>query len=393
MRARHALPLAFLGLWVAACGGSAAPLAPFPASSAPAVSPTASALRPSAAATSAAGAVTASPQPAASGVEASAGGASAVGEAPPVAPATLPQLLLLEPPYSALGHARLGTEMQTLGRDEELFQWALGGSSDPAHPSNRPGYHPATRVVVDVELLSRAPKGSTARLLRIARSTGYWPLRGCFEAAQRLAAKSARSARVRLTLGATGKVLGSRSLGPAPERDYARCVLERVRSLDFAPGFTRRLDVEISVKQWPGHAPVPPRAPDGTPSVRVSATDSATLEGLSPKLLACYAPAFAADPKLWGRIALKLTLDGDGAISEAAPVETRFPNPEVVECARQAVLGARLESVGVKELTFAVRLGQSAPPVPVPPELSPAAAPPVPESAPPAPPAPPAPVH
>jgi hypothetical protein len=311
------------------------------------------------------------------------------------APATPPQLLL-EPPYSALGHARLGTEMQTLGRDEELFQWALGGSSDPAHPSNRPGYHPATRVVVDVELLSRAPKGSTARLLRIARSTGYWPLRGCFEAAQRLAPQSARSAKVRLTLGATGKVLGSRSMGPTPERDYARCVLERVRALDFTPGFTRKLDVEISVKQWPGHAPVPPRAPDGTPSVRLSTADSAALEGLSPKFLACYSAALVADPKLWGRIALKLTLASDGSISAATPVETQFPNPEVVECARQAVLGARLESAGVKELTFAVRLGYWTPPVPVPPELSPAAAPPVPvESAPPAPPAsaPPAPVH
>ena len=313
----------------------------------------------------------------------------------PLAAAASPQLLL-EPPYSALGHARLSTEMQTLGRDEELFQWALGGSADPAHPSNRAGYHPATRVVVDVELLSRAPKGSTARLLRVARSTGYWPLRACFEAAQRLATKSARSAKVRLTLGATGKVLGSRSMGAALERDYARCVLERVRALDFTPGFTRKLDVEISVKQWPGDAPVPPRAPDGTPAVRLSAADSAALEGLSPKLLACYAPAVAADRRLWGRIALKLTLASDGAVSDAVPVETRFPNAEVVECARQAVLGARLESAGVKDLTFALRLGgHSAPPVPVPPELSPAAAPPVPESAPPAPPAPapPVPVH
>lgn len=385
-------PVALIGLWVTACGGTAAPLAPFPESSAPAVAPGAATSPPVAV-------VTAAPQPASSAVvEAAAGsGGGPADSAAPTAAAPLPVAsprLLLEPPYSALGHARLGTEMQTLGRDEELFQWALGGSAAPAHPSNRSGYHPATRVVVNVELLSRAPKGSTARLLRIARSTGYWPLRACFEAAQRLATKSARSAKVRLTLGATGKVLGSRSMGPAPERDYARCVLERVRALDFTPGFTRKLDVEISVKQWPGDAPVPPRAPDGTPALRLSAADSAALEGLSPKFLACYAPALAADPKLWGRIALKLTLTGDGSISDAVPVETRFPNAEVVECARQAVLGARLESAGVKELTFALRLGQLAPPVALPPELSPAAAPPVPESAPPvpAPPAPPS-VH
>ncbi|MES1184514.1 MAG: hypothetical protein ABUL60_11910 [Myxococcales bacterium] len=311
---------------------------------------------------------------------------------PPAAVADAPRarvVVLLEPPYSALGHPRLGTEMATLALDEELFQWALGGSSDPAHPSNRPGYHPATRVVIDVQLLSRAPKGSTARLLRVARSTGYWPLRACFEAAQRLAVKSERSAKVRLTLSANGKVLGARSLGPMPEREYARCVLERVRGLDFTPGFTRKLDIEVSLKQWPGHAPVPPRAPDG-PAVHLSKEAMASLEGLTPALSACYEKGLAGDANLWGRLAFKVELTPDGAVQQATAVETHFPDATVTECARQALLGARLISPGTSALTFAVRLGQPAPPTP--PELSPA----VPGPAPPAdsPPAPPlAPEH
>jgi hypothetical protein len=296
--------------------------------------------------------------------------------------------VLIEPPYSALGHPRLATEMMTLERDEELFQWALGGSADPEHPSNRPGYHPATRVVVDVQPLSRAPKGSTKRLLAIARSTGYWPLRACFETAQRAAPKQERSARVRLTLGATGRVLGSRSMGPSPERDYARCVLERVRKLDFTPGFSRKLDIDVSVKQWPGHAPVPPRAPDDAPALHVSADTAASLEAVAPALTVCYEQGLAQDAKLWGRIALRLELSSDGAVQAASPVETRFPRPEVVECARQALLGARLRSPGVSELTFAVRLGQGAPPAP------PAGAPAVSVDAPPVPLAPPSPsVH
>jgi hypothetical protein len=250
----------------------------------------------------------------------------------PRAPVAQPARVLIEPPYSALGHARLATEMQTLGRDEELFQWALGGASDPEHPSNRPGYHPATRVVVDVQLLSRAPLGSTKRLRRIARSTGYWPLRSCFETAQRATPKADRAARVRLTLGATGKVLGSRSLGPTPEKDYARCVLERLRGLDFTPGVTRKLDVEISVKQWPGDAPAPPRAPDSTPPLRLSNDARAALEGLAPALTGCYEKGLAVDAKLWGRIALRLQLANDGAVQTAEAVETRFPNAEVAEC-------------------------------------------------------------
>jgi hypothetical protein len=369
-----------LGLGVNACSPGFAPLAPLPRD-APAASPSPAApasvaeARP-AASTSTPTAATAPSDPAASTV------------APP--PAPQPPGVLIETPYSALGHPRLGTEMLTLARDEELFQWALGGTSDPAHPSNRPGYHPATRVVVDVELLSRAPKGATARLLRLARSNGYWPLRACFETAQRSSAKPDRSARVRLTLSAGGKVLGARSLGPMPERDYARCVLERTRALDFTPGFGRKLDFELSVKQWPGHAPVPPHAPDGSPAVQLSKEVQAALEGLTPTLRVCYEKGLASDAKLWGRIAFKLQLGSEGAVKEATPVEANFPSAEVSECARQTVLGARFTSPGVTELTWAVRLGQPpAPPAGTPPEPSPPLAAP-PASAPPTP-APPAP--
>jgi hypothetical protein len=302
-------------------------------------------------------------------------------QAAPLAP---PPSVLIEPPYSALGHRRLATEMLTLGRDEELLQWALGGTANPEHPSNRPGYHPATRVVVDVELLSRAPKGSTRRLLATARSSSYWPLRSCFETAQRLAPKSERSARVRLTLGAGGKALGARSIGPSAERDYARCVLERVRALDFTPGFTRKLDVEISLKQWPGHAPLPPHAPDDTPPLRLSKTAQASLQNLTPALASCYQAGLSGDPKLWGRIALRLKLGEGGSVQEATQVETRFPSAAVVDCARQVLLGARLGDCSVSELTFAVRLGaQGAPPAPAVP-----LAPPLPMAAPASPPPP-----
>lgn len=317
-----------------------------------------------------------------------------VAIAPPSS-APAPLQLSIEPPYSALGHAPLATEMLTLARDEELFQWALGGSADPAHPSNQRGYHPATRVVVDVELLSRAPKGSTKRLLRIARSSGYWPLRACFEAAQRATPRAERAAKVRLTLSAFGKVLAARSMGKSAEPEYARCVLGRVRSLDFAPGFTRKLDVDISVKQWPGHAPVPPRAPDAL--FRLAPEARASLEGLSPLLMSCYERGLASDAKLWGRIALRLKLTPDGAVQDATPVETQFPNAGVSECARQAVVNARIPSAGVSELTVAFRLGQSPPAVPPSPEGAPASPvpslPPAPPAPAPPPPPPPAPVH
>jgi hypothetical protein len=129
--------------------------------------------------------------------------------------------------------------------------------------------------------------------------------------------------------------------------------------------------------------------------VRLSSDALASLEGLSPTLQSCYEKGLADDPKLWGRIALKLELAADGAVKQATPVETRFPDAGVTECARQVLLSARLVSPGVNELTFAVRLGQPAPPTP--PEPSPPVAaplapaldsPPAPPAPPPAPPAP-----
>jgi hypothetical protein len=199
-------------------------------------------------------------------------------------------------------------------------------------------------------------------------------------------------------LSAFGRVLGARSIGAAPEPEYARCVLARARNLDFSPGFTRKLDVEISLKQWPGHAPVPPHAPDGTPPLRPSPELRAAFEGLSPRLSACYEEALERDAGLWGRVALRLQLDDGGSVQEATPVETLFPSAQMTECARRAVLGTRIPSADVNQLTFAFRVGQLPSPAPPPsPEGAPPPAgglpaPPAPAS-PPAPALPPEPVH
>lgn len=329
-------------------------------------------------------AVTATPEASSSAAPDAPGSPPAATVAPQADAVSEPPLVMIEAPYSALGHARLATEMLTLARDDELLQWALGGSSDPAHPANRAGYHPATRVVIDVSLLARAPKGTTKQLLRVARSSGYWPMRSCFEQAQRVVTKSERSARMRLTLGARGKVLGARSLGASAERDYGRCVLERAKALDFSPGAGKKLDIELSVKEWPGHAPVPPRAPEQATSPQLSASDSAALYALLPALGSCYARARTGDPNLWGRLAFRVAVGEAGAVSAAEQVETRFPNADVAECARSALLTLTLTSAAKGELSLAFRFGHGAPPAPAP-------APPGVEGVPPSLPAPPAP--
>jgi hypothetical protein len=270
--------------------------------------------------------------------------------------------------------------MQTLERDEHLMRWSSGGSSDPNAASNRPGYHPATRVVIDVALLSRAPKGSTKKLLRAARSGGYWPFRNCFERAERITPRKSRSARVRFTLSPHGKVLAARLIGTAAEPDFARCVLDKARALSFVPGVGRRLDIELDVQQWPGDAPVPPRAAD---EQRLQGTGAAqaALASLLPQFERCYRAGLERDPALWGRLALKLGLASDGGVLTSEEVETRFPNGQVVSCVQQALRGQRLPELDKSSLTVAIRFGQ--PPLPLAPTVgSPAEpSPPVPEGA------------
>jgi len=309
----------------------------------------------------------------------------------PSTTAALDASVEIEAPYSALGHPELATEMLTLGRDAELLAWALGGSSDPDHPANRQGYHPATRVVIDVSLQSRAPVGTTRRLVAKARRNGYWLMRACFETAERLHPARQREVRARLTLSSRGKVLAARLLEKSTTHEpaYTRCALQNLRRLNFDVELPRKLDVEIHVEQWRGDAPLPPRAPAAERSFRLGSDAIAALRETMPALRDCYRSELAKDRGLWGRLALRVEIGSEGDTTRVEQVETRFPNEAVVECARRVLLGTRIPAAGAS-FTFAARFGQpGAPPLPLPAMDSEGApAPPGPPAAPAAPPPP-----
>jgi len=258
--------------------------------------------------------------------------------------------------------------MLTLGRDQELLTWALGGSSDPDHPANRQGYHPATRVVINVSLLSRAPVGTTRHLLANARRNGYWLMRACFESAERLHPARQREVRARLTLSSRGKVLAARLFerSSTHEPAYTRCALQNLRRLNFDVELPRKIDVEVHVEQWRGDAPLPPRAPAAQGAVRLQPEVIAALQQTMPALSDCYRSELAKDRGLWGRLALRVEIGSEGDTTRVEQVETRFPNEAVVECARRVLLGTRIPAAGAS-FTFAARFGQpGTPPLPLP---------------------------
>jgi hypothetical protein len=266
--------------------------------------------------------------------------------------------------------------------DEQLARWNLGGSSDPAHPSNRPNYHPAPRVLVELGPLSRkidkhsqrAKAFSAATLLAEARSRGYWPFRTCFEQGLRARPTLSGRTRLRLSIGSGGLVTAGRVLATElAERTTAQCLALAARGLSFRHAPTRRLDVELSVKLWPGDAPLPPRELARTPrELETSALAGAFMES-APALARCCESALARDPRLWGRVALCVETNADGAVVKARETESRFADPAASACMAQELGALRLPTRGqALEVVLAVRCG-SPPQPPAPPEPPPGA--------------------
>lgn len=317
----------------------------------------------------------------------------------------------LEPPYAPGRIARPSGALAASAFDEQLARWNLGGASDPTHPSNQPNYHPAARVLVELGPTSRRipqrsqhPKGfSAASLLAEARSNGYWPFRTCFEQGLRAKPTLSGQTRLRLSLAAGGRVLASRVLGTElSDRATAQCLAQAARGLAFRRAPARRLDVDLSVKLWPGDAPLPPRAPERAGPALDTRTLQRVFEDSAPALSRCCESALRRDPRIWGRIALCVETNAEGVVTRARETESRFADAEASACMARELGALRLPTGGqALQVMFAVRCGAPPqPPAPLaPPELPAPAEPPLlvpPAPAPglpaePAPPAPPAP--
>ena len=292
------------------------------------------------------------------------------------APSPEPVELRLDEPYKLYHRPRPPGPVLAAVQDEVLARWNVGGTGAPEFVSNQPHYHPGARVVVDTEvLLGNLPKGRPGRrrgvltqagVLARARKYGYWPIRLCFEDGLRRDQSLHGKTVVRLTLAASGKVNATRLVDTdLNQRAVAECLVDEVRDLEFLPPPHRRVDVEMSIRLWPGHAPVPLAGPpdedfeEPPGQLDVAATRSA-LEQCSPALRSCYRQGLARDPKLWGRIQLQVDQAPSGRIVKIAQTESRFPDPSVAQCIIAALGALELPKPkgGPLSFVYGVRLGR-----------------------------------
>lgn len=306
-------------------------------------------------------------------------------DSPPLDPSP-PIPFELEPVYLGGHPPRPEGRILAGDYDEEQARWNLGGSGDPQHPSNRPGYHPATRVIVEVGTTSRRlPKSAKGRkvltqlrLLAELRKRGYWPFRSCYEESVRrtLAQPGAGrtregESRLRLGVRSDGRVVSARVLSTRLERATGQCLSEAAREITIQPAPGRSFWVDLRVRLFAGDAPLSPLSSEPPPELDAE-LGAHLAERAEPSLRRCCESGLSADPALWGRIALAVETAPDGAITQVTERESRFSDPRVVACSRAAILAlGRLESTPRAAIVLPVRCGE--PPHPAEPEAVPPA--------------------
>ena len=136
---------------------------------------------------------------------------------------------------------------------------SLISSLEPAVDARRPGrpYHPAPRIVVDVVQAQGALAG--AELQRVARSSGYWPFRRCYEDGLRRDQRLKGKVVLEVVVAEDGSVESSAAMTASTLADDAvvACVAQEAQRLSFATD-EAPTTATLSVALSPGDEPVPP---------------------------------------------------------------------------------------------------------------------------------------
>jgi len=278
-------------------------------------------------------------------------------EAPTPPPLPEPRVQI-ERPYPLYQRPRPAGEVAAAVHDELLARWNVGGSSDPSYPSNRPGFHPGTRVIVTASVPGAriperppddhrtgrpTPTLSRGAIEAQARRDGYWPFRLCMEDGLRRQEDLAGKAVVDVSLGPGGRVTGARLVrGTLGDARVEGCVVAAANRLSFTPAPARRLRVRLEIALAPGDAPVlhtgPPEGWTATApgSLDLDATHRVLLSAL-PALHECHSAGLERDFGLWGRLQLRIDLDERGVPVRVTEEESRFPDPLTTRCACEAL--------------------------------------------------------
>jgi hypothetical protein len=269
----------------------------------------------------------------------------------------------IERPYRLGARPIPSGRVQASTHDTELGAWNLGGSSHPELASNRAGYHPATRVILDTQVLSgKKSLGplSAGAILAQTRSKGYWPFRLCFEEGLRQGNQKSTTTVLRFSIDTRGQVSYARKMKSDASSEVTTCMRQAAYAPKYSPRPPRRVDVELTAQLSRGDVTLPGRDPETAARVDAAALLPA-LDRLEPRVSRCYAEGLARDAKLWGRIELLVARDESGRVTRTEELGSRFPDAGVMQCVQEVVSEQVLDAGHGPDLVLAWRFGEWTP--------------------------------
>lgn len=259
-----------------------------------------------------------------------------------------------------------GTINESLA-DEAMARWNTGGNGNPRYVSNRIGYHPGTRVIVDGQVSGAARNSggtlsTTRQLLAELRSLGYWPYRICFEVSARDIPVKAGDTWMHVKANMRGRVTAKLLKSNLEKAQVAECILHATRSITLPHPLPIAASLSLRVRVFPGDAPL--AASIDEESYHAVDPDVAR-EAFGPVQHAiehCVRDGIKHDPRLWGRLALLLQFDRHGRVMKATERGSHFPDVAVVSCSTSAARELRLpEMAEPRSIVVAVKVGTLAP--------------------------------
>lgn len=281
--------------------------------------------------------------------------APAPAQTPPP-PASRP-VITLEPPFRLDRRVFPATREAFLADLAERTRWNKGGMGTLVGPVPPVPGHPAPKVILDV-VRARGPLGA-AEAQRVLRRAFWGKAVECFGLGAYKVQSLRGEATIAFGVSAAGKILrGVRvTRSTFHDDDVDRCLAERLRGLAL-PSARGGTGVTLSLQIGHGDEPVPPPpalAVPGEGEIPVGAI-RAVIEAALPAFEACYRPALAYAPDLWGRLGIRFHVTEGGKTDEAFEVESRFPDERVTLCALRAARKLAFPKPEGGDLRFVVPL-------------------------------------
>jgi hypothetical protein len=232
---------------------------------------------------------------------------------------------------------------------EELARWNIGGNGDVNYVSNRTGYHPGTRVIVDVEAsgTNRTRIGKFPRsrhYLAEFRNLGYWPYRICFESSARKVQSKGGDTWMQVRINKRGRVVAANLMKSSVDHpQIAACILNATRLIRLSGTQSTGAILNLRVRVFSGDAPLFANRilPDGKVVVEPGLLRVAS-NGIKGAVAQCVGAGLGRDPGLWGRLAVLLQFNRDGQVVRSDEYDSHFPDATVVECVNRAYRKLRI---------------------------------------------------